>query len=123
MDRCPRALQGVGAAIMFPAALAIVVQTFPLNHRGRALALFFGIAGALTAIAPIAGGYLTEWTWQAIFWVNVPVAALALLFIAITRPTSTYRRAPMDFRGSGADRRWYWHQRVRVPASRRLGLG
>ena len=94
-----RALQGVGAAIMFPAALAIVVQTFPLNHRGRALALFFGVAGALTAIGPIAGGYLTEWTWRAIFWVNVPVAVLALLFIAIAKPTSTYRPSPMDFRG------------------------
>src|SRR5580658_7966645 len=45
-----RALQGVGGAIMFPAALAIVVQTFALRERGRALALFFGIAGGLTAI-------------------------------------------------------------------------
>jgi EmrB/QacA subfamily drug resistance transporter len=94
-----RAVQGAGAALMFPAALAIVVQTFPLNHRGRALALFFGIAGGLTAIGPIAGGYLTQWTWRAIFWVNVPVALLALLFIAIARPTSTYRPAPIDFRG------------------------
>jgi MFS family permease len=61
--------------------------------------LFFGIAGALTAIGPIAGGYLTEWTWRAIFWVNVPIAILALVLIAIARPTSTYRPAPMDFRG------------------------
>ena len=60
---------------MFPAALAIVVQTFPLRERGKALALFFGIAGGLTAIGPILGGYLTQWTWRAIFWVNIPVAA------------------------------------------------
>ena len=59
---------------MFPAAIAIVVQTFDLRSRGRALALFFGIAGGLTAIGPIAGGYLIEWTWRAIFWINVPVA-------------------------------------------------
>src|SRR6202045_60643 len=59
-----RALQGAGGAIMFPAALAIVVQTFDLRSRGRALALFFGIAGGLTAIGPIAGGYLLEWTWR-----------------------------------------------------------
>ncbi|MFY9778852.1 MAG: MFS transporter, partial [Trebonia sp.] len=45
-----RALQGAGGAIMFPAAIAIVVETFDLRSRGRALALFFGIAGALTAI-------------------------------------------------------------------------
>ena len=40
-----RAVQGLGGAIMFPAAIAIVVETFSLRSRGRALALFFGIAG------------------------------------------------------------------------------
>src|SRR5262252_5772040 len=62
-----RALQGAGGAIMFPAAIAIVVATFDLHSRGRALALFFGIAGGLTAIGPILGGYLIEhsaqWGW------------------------------------------------------------
>ncbi len=43
---------------MFPAALAIVVQTFPLHARGKALALFFGIAGGLTAVGPALGGVL-----------------------------------------------------------------
>jgi EmrB/QacA subfamily drug resistance transporter len=94
-----RALQGAGGAIMFPAALGIVVQTFTLHQRGRALALFFGIAGGLTAIGPIAGGYLTEWTWRAIFWVNIPIAVVALVLIAIARPVTTARPAPMDFRG------------------------
>ncbi len=51
-----RAVQGFGGAIMFPAALAIVVQTFSLHERGKALALFFGIAGGLTAIGPALGG-------------------------------------------------------------------
>src|SRR5277367_6141986 len=60
-----RAVQGVGGAIMFPAALAIVVQTFSLRERGRSLALFFGIAGGLTSIGPILGGFLTQWTWRA----------------------------------------------------------
>jgi EmrB/QacA subfamily drug resistance transporter len=94
-----RALQGAGGAIMFPAALAIVVQTFPLRERGKALALFFGIAGGLTAIGPILGGYLTQWTWRAIFWVNVPVAIIALVLIAIAKPTTEYRRAQLDYRG------------------------
>ena len=94
-----RAVQGVGGAIMFPAALGIVVQTFALRERGRALALFFGIAGGLTAIGPILGGYLTQWTWRAIFWVNVPVAVIALVLIAISRPETDHRPAPMDYRG------------------------
>jgi EmrB/QacA subfamily drug resistance transporter len=94
-----RVIQGAGGAIMFPAALAIVVQTFELRERGRALAIFFGIAGGLTAIGPILGGYLTQWTWRAIFWVNIPVAIVALILIALSRPQTVYRPARMDYRG------------------------
>ena len=94
-----RAVQGLGGAIMFPAAIAIVVETFDLRSRGRALALFFGIAGGLTAIGPIAGGYLLQWTWRAIFWINIPVALIALALIAISKPVTEHRPAPMDYRG------------------------
>jgi EmrB/QacA subfamily drug resistance transporter len=94
-----RIVQGAGGAIMFPAALAIVVQTFELRERGRALAIFFGIAGGLTAIGPILGGYLTQWTWRAIFWVNIPVAVIALVLIAIAKPRTVHRPARMDYRG------------------------
>jgi EmrB/QacA subfamily drug resistance transporter len=94
-----RVVQGVGGAIMFPAALAIVVQTFPLRQRGKALAMFFGIAGGLTAIGPILGGYLTEWTWRGIFWVNIPVAIIALVLIYISKPETEYKAAPVDYRG------------------------
>lgn len=94
-----RLIQGVGGAIMFPAALAVVVQTFDLHQRGRALALFFGIAGGLTAIGPLLGGYLTQWTWRAIFWVNIPVAVIALILIHFSKPTTSYQPAKMDYRG------------------------
>ncbi len=94
-----RAVQGFGGAIMFPAALAIVVQTFALHERGKALALFFGIAGGLTAVGPALGGFLTQWTWRAIFWVNIPVAAIALVLIALSKPVTDHKPARMDFRG------------------------
>src|SRR5271168_2331424 len=94
-----RVIQGAGGAIMFPAALAIVVQTFELRERGKALAIFFGIAGGLTAVGPILGGYLTEWTWRAIFWVNIPVAIIALVLIVISKPVTVHRPARMDYRG------------------------
>jgi EmrB/QacA subfamily drug resistance transporter len=94
-----RALQGLGGALMFPAALAIVVQTYEVRERGRALATFFGITGALTAIGPIMGGFLTQWTWRAIFWVNLPVAAVAILLIALAKPVTDFRPAKMDYRG------------------------
>ena len=94
-----RAVQGLGGALMFPAAIAIVVQTFDLRSRGRALALFFGVAGGLTAIGPIAGGYLIEWTWRAIFWINIPVALIALILIALSKPPNERHPAPIDYRG------------------------
>jgi EmrB/QacA subfamily drug resistance transporter len=94
-----RAVQGFGGAMLFPAALAIVVQTFPLHSRGKALAAFFGIAGGLTAIGPILGGILTQWTWRAIFWVNIPVAIIALVLTFVSRPVTDHRPAPVDWRG------------------------
>jgi EmrB/QacA subfamily drug resistance transporter len=94
-----RAVQGFGGALLFPAALAVVVQTFPLRERGKALATFFGIAGGLTAVGPLLGGFLTQWTWRAIFWVNIPVAVIALVLIAVSRPETEYRPARMDYRG------------------------
>jgi EmrB/QacA subfamily drug resistance transporter len=95
-----RVIQGAGAAIMFPAALAIVVAAFPVADRGKALAIFFGITGGLTAIGPFLGGYLTEWTWRSIFWVNVPVAVIALVLISIAKPDDTRTPAPIDWRGT-----------------------
>jgi len=94
-----RAVQGIGGALMFPAALAIVVQTFSLHQRGKALALFFGIAGGLTSVGPALGGFLTQWTWRAIFWVNIPVAAIALILIVVSKPVTEHRPAPIDYRG------------------------
>ena len=95
-----RVVQGAGGALMFPAALAIVVRTFPLRERGRALAIFFGIAGGLTAIGPILGGYLTQWTWRAIFWVNVPVAVIALVLTYLAKPENEPVPARIDYRGA-----------------------
>jgi EmrB/QacA subfamily drug resistance transporter len=95
-----RVIQGAGAAIMFPAALAIVLNSFPVAERGRAMAIFFAVAGGLTSIGPLAGGYLTEWTWRAIFWVNVPVAIISLILIAISKPSDEKHPAPLDYRGT-----------------------
>ena len=95
-----RALQGVSGAIMIPAALAIVVAAFPIQERGRALAIFFGVSGGLTAIGPILGGYLTQWTWRAIFWINVPVAIIALVLTLVATIPATRRREPIDWIGA-----------------------
>jgi MFS family permease len=95
-----RVVQGGFAALMFPAAVGIVVASFPLRERGRAMAIFFGISGGLTAIGPIAGGFLTEWTWRSIFWINIPVALIALYLIWRSKPDDTRRPTPLDYRGT-----------------------
>jgi EmrB/QacA subfamily drug resistance transporter len=95
-----RALQGAAAAVLFPAALAIVVASYPVGERGKALAIFFSITGALTAVGPIAGGYLTEWTWRAIFWVNVPVAIIAIVLTLISKPAEERNPSRIDLRGA-----------------------
>ena len=95
-----RVIQGAGAAIMFPAALAITISAFPIEKRGRALAIFFGITGALTSIGPIAGGYLTEWTWRSIFWINVPIAIISLVLVWLSKPDNNRNPQPLDIRGA-----------------------
>ncbi|MEU8626429.1 MFS transporter [Streptomyces sp. NPDC048669] len=95
-----RAIQGFGAALMFPAALAVVISVFPVERRGRALALFFGVSGALTAIGPLLGGWLTEWTWRAIFWINVPVAVIAIVLAVLARIPESSNREPLDVPGT-----------------------
>lgn len=94
-----RVIQGAGAALMFPAALAIVVAAFPVRERGKAMAIFFAVTGGLTSVGPIAGGYLTEVDWRAIFWVNVPVAVVALALTSISKPANERHPAPIDFPG------------------------
>jgi EmrB/QacA subfamily drug resistance transporter len=95
-----RLLQGGFGALLFPAALAIVFNAFEARERGKALALFFGISGSLTSIGPIAGSFLLPWTWRAIFFINVPVALVALWLTWRAQPPDTRRPTPIDARGA-----------------------
>jgi EmrB/QacA subfamily drug resistance transporter len=78
-----RAGQGLGAAIVSPAALSIITAAFQGPHRTKALAAWGAVGGAGAAIGVLVGGVLTELAdWRTIFYVNLPVAA-ALLFAAL----------------------------------------
>jgi EmrB/QacA subfamily drug resistance transporter len=95
-----RVLQGISGALMIPAALAVVVAAFPVRERGRALALFFAVSGGTTAIGPIAGGYLSQWTWRSIFWINIPIAVVALILMAAAHIPDVRRPDRIDVGGA-----------------------
>jgi EmrB/QacA subfamily drug resistance transporter len=80
-----RAVQGVGAAMMFASSLAILAEAFPSgDQRAKAFALYGATIGASFAIGPLVGGVLTSAIgWQAVFLINLPLGILALAGISI----------------------------------------
>src|SRR5438874_4960711 len=75
-----RTVQGVGAALMNPATLSIITATFPPRQRGMAMGIWVGVSAVALALGPITGGLLAEhahWSW--IFFINVPIGALAIV--------------------------------------------
>ncbi len=92
-----RAVQGLGAAILSPAALSIVTNTFRDGaERNKALGVWGAVAGAGGAVGVLLGGVLTEYLgWEWVLWVNVPIgifaAVLAPRLIAETRSESATR--------------------------------
>src|SRR5436190_19352656 len=75
-----RAVQGIGAALMMPATLSIVSNAFPPHERGKAIGTWAGISALALAIGPVVGGFLVEnVSWQSIFFLNLPVAVIAVV--------------------------------------------
>ncbi|KJS55985.1 MFS transporter [Streptomyces rubellomurinus] len=80
-----RAVQGAGAAVMMPLTLTLLTVAVPEAKRGLAFGIWSGVSGLAVAAGPLIGGSLTEhFSWQWIFWVNVPVG-LVLLPLAFLR--------------------------------------
>ena len=98
-----RAGQGLGAAMLSPAALAIIMTAFQGSQRAKALAAWGAVGGAGAAIGVLVGGVLTEFSdWRMIFYVNLPVAAaLAVAALKIVpADTQKPRWRGLDLRGA-----------------------
>jgi EmrB/QacA subfamily drug resistance transporter len=81
-----RAVQGAGAALMMPTALAIVSAVYPDEEKGAALGILAGASAFFAALGPVLGGLLTSVDWRLVFLVNVPLAALTILLTLRATP-------------------------------------
>ncbi|MFE4702274.1 MFS transporter [Streptomyces sp. NPDC056738] len=95
-----RVVQGVAAAVVLPASLALVRQAYTEPaRRARAVAAWAAGGSLAVALGPVAGGALTTaWGWRGIFFVNLPVGA-AILVLLVRAPRSRPRPAPLDLPG------------------------
>jgi Arabinose efflux permease len=88
-----RAVQGAGAALIMPIAMALLSATFPSQERARALGIFSGVTGLALIVGPVLGGAIAQGAaWQWIFWINIPIGLIVIPL--------AYRRIPESF-GAG----------------------
>ncbi len=98
-----RAIQGGGAAFLVPGSLAIISATFDDADRGRAIGTWSGFSAITSAIGPVAGGWLIEHiSWRAIFFLNVPLAAIVIVLTLryVTESLDESRPHRVDWTGA-----------------------
>ena len=97
-----RAAQGLGAGVMFPASIAIVSRSVDEKQRGYALGIVVAIATLFMTAGPLVGGLFTELlSWRWIFFINLPVALLAILFVLRKLPEYAAHPSAAGFDGAG----------------------
>lgn len=95
-----RALQGLGAAGIMPLSLSLLAGSVEKRLRPVAIGIWGGIAGLGVAAGPLIGGAVVEgWSWQAIFWINVPVGVLVLPLVLGVLPNTRGDRVRLDVAG------------------------
>ncbi len=99
-----RGIQGLGAGAIMPIAQAIIGDIFPPSERGKWQGLFVAVFGLATILGPILGGSITDhWGWRWVFYINMPVGALAIVAAGLTLPGRFQQRQhKIDYLGSAA---------------------
>lgn len=97
-----RMLQGVGAAMVFPAALALIIEIFREGpDRGKAIGIFSGMAGLAAPVGLVLGGLLTTAAWQWIFLINAPIGvAVVIAGLKLLPPPAPRRQGGIDTFGA-----------------------
>ena len=96
-----RTVQGLGAAAVMPLAMGLLGAAFPPERRGWATGIFSGVTGLAVLGGPVVGGVVTEGlAWQWIFWINVPVGALAIPLVLRWIPESRGVARRVDLAGA-----------------------
>ncbi len=97
-----RAAMGLGAALVMPATLSVVVVVFPSEERGKAVGIWAAMAGAGAPIGLIVGGWSVEnYGWEMVFWINVPVIIVSLIMGIFLVPNSKdSQERPLDLVGA-----------------------
>jgi EmrB/QacA subfamily drug resistance transporter len=84
-----RCVQGIGGALSTPGSLALLSAAYDERDRGRAIGLWSGFSALTSALGPVIGGWLTQsFSWRYVFIINVPIAVLVLLMLALRVPES-----------------------------------
>ncbi|MDM7856112.1 MFS transporter [Cellulomonas alba] len=95
-----RAVQGAGAAAIMPLSLTLLAGAVPAAKRALAIGVWGGVSGLGVALGPVIGGAIVDGiSWQAIFWINVPVGIVAVPLIRAVLPESRGRAQRLDVPG------------------------
>jgi EmrB/QacA subfamily drug resistance transporter len=95
-----RAVQGAGAALVMPLAMALLSAAYPPQERGKALGIFSGLTGLALIAGPVLGGVVAEGiAWQWIFWINIPIGLVAIPLARSRIPESFGPATAVDIPG------------------------
>lgn len=97
-----RAVQGAGAALLVPGSLAIISSSFPNDERGRAIGTWSAFSAITAAIGPALGGWLIQTlSWRAVFFLNLPLAALVIIIsISYVPESAVQAKGKLDWPGA-----------------------
>jgi EmrB/QacA subfamily drug resistance transporter len=96
-----RVVQGMAAALVTPASLALIGATYPRAERNRAIGVWAAASALTTAGGPLLGGWLTEtFGWQSVFWINPPLSLAAIALLAAYAPEDEREARRFDITGA-----------------------